>query len=72
MSYREKEDARMLGFEDSTQPTHYALPTTYNAVWQILPGVAQITLREQEFVVVLYDQWKERVIARQTQEKANA
>jgi hypothetical protein len=43
-------------------------PVAYEAIWQILPGVAQITLRGREFVVVFYEEWKQRVIARQTKE----
>lgn len=43
----------------------------YEAVWQVLPGVAQISLRKRPFVVVLYDLWKQRVIARQQEGKIN-
>jgi len=35
---------------------------------RVLPGVGQITLRGREFIVVLYEEWKQRVIARQTEE----
>jgi len=41
------------------------MPVAYEAIWQVLPGVAQIVLRGREFIVVLYDVWKGRVIARQ-------
>lgn len=44
-------------------------PVEYVAIWQVLPGVAQITLNTRQFVVVLYDEWKQRVIARQAKEK---
>ncbi|MBL7065730.1 MAG: hypothetical protein ISS49_16250 [Anaerolineae bacterium] len=40
-------------------------PVAYNFVWQVLPNVAQITLRGRHFVIVLYDEWKQRVIAQQ-------
>lgn len=43
----------------------------YDAIWQVLPGVAQILLRKRQFVVVLYDLWKQRVIARQQGKKTN-
>lgn len=43
----------------------------YDAIWQVLPGVAQITLRERSFVVVLYEEWKQRVVARQQEKKQN-
>ncbi|MEZ4866001.1 MAG: hypothetical protein R3C14_32095 [Caldilineaceae bacterium] len=43
----------------------------YTAIWQVLPGVAQIALRGRSFVVVLYDTWKQHLIARQQGEKAN-
>jgi hypothetical protein len=44
-------------------------PVEYSAIWQVLPGVAQITLHTRQFVVVLYDEWKQRVIDRQVKEK---
>ena len=40
-------------------------PTAYDAIWETLPRVAIITLRSREFIVVFYDEWKRRVIARQ-------
>ncbi len=40
-------------------------PVAYNLIWQVLPNVAQITLRGRHFVIVLYDEWKQRVIAQQ-------
>jgi hypothetical protein len=43
-------------------------PTAYDAIWQTLPGVAMITLRSREFIVVLYDEWKRRLKARQAKE----
>jgi hypothetical protein len=43
-------------------------PVAYKAIWQVLPGVAQIALRGREFVVTLYEEWKQRVIARQAKE----
>jgi len=43
------------------------IPVAYENIWQILPGVAQITLHRRDFVVVLYDEWKQRTIARQTE-----
>jgi hypothetical protein len=43
-------------------------PTAYDAIWQTLPGAAMITLRSREFVVVLYAEWKRRLIARQAKE----
>ena len=46
--------------------------TAYDAIWQTLPRAAKITLRGQEFIVVLYEDWKNRVIARQTKEAADA
>lgn len=46
------------------EPTRVA----YEAIWQVLPGVAQIALRGREFVVVEYAEWKQRVMARQPQE----
>jgi len=42
-------------------------PVAYENIWQVLPGVAQITLHRRDFVVVLYDEWKQRIIARQTE-----
>jgi hypothetical protein len=44
-------------------------PVEYSAIWQVLPGVAQIALHTRQFVVVLYDEWKQRVIDRQVKEK---
>ena len=44
-------------------------PVEYSAIWQVLPGVAQITLHTRQFVVVLYDEWKQRLIDRQHKEK---
>ena len=43
-------------------------PVSYEAIWQVLPSVAQITLRSQKFVVVFYEEWKQRVIAQQVKE----
>jgi hypothetical protein len=40
-------------------------PVAYNSIWQVLPNAALITLRGRHFVVVLYDEWKQRVIAQQ-------
>ncbi len=40
-------------------------PVAYNSIWQVLPNVAQITLRGRHFVIVPYDEWKQRLIARQ-------
>ncbi len=39
--------------------------TPYESIWQVLPGAAQISLRGQAFVIVLYEDWKRRVLARQ-------
>jgi hypothetical protein len=44
-------------------------PVDYHAIWQVLPGVAQITLYTRQFVVVLYEEWKQRLIARQAKGK---
>lgn len=46
-------------------------PTPYEIIWQVLPHAAQITLRGHRFVVVLYEEWKRRVIARQTKEASD-
>lgn len=43
-------------------------PVAYTFIWQVLPSVALITLRGHDFVVVLYDEWKQRVIAWQRKE----
>lgn len=40
-------------------------PTALDQVWQVLPGVAQVWLAAQPFVVVLYETWKERIRQRQ-------
>lgn len=40
-------------------------PVAYENIWQVLPGVAEIVLRGRKFVVVPYDDWKHRIIARQ-------
>jgi len=44
-------------------------PIAYEAIWQVLPGVAQITLRGRKFIIVLYEEWKQRVITRQAKEE---
>ncbi len=46
-------------------------PTAYDAIWGTLPRVAVITLRSRAFIVVFYDDWKRRVIARQAMEITN-
>lgn len=46
-------------------------PTAYDAIWETLPRVASITLRSRAFIVVFYDEWKRRVIARQAMETTN-
>lgn len=43
-------------------------PTELDRVWQVLPGVAQVWLAAQPFVIVLYETWKERVRQRQERE----
>ncbi len=43
-------------------------PTAYEAIWQALPDAAMITLRGSEFVVVFYEEWKRRLMARQAKE----
>jgi hypothetical protein len=40
-------------------------PVAYENIWQVLPGVAEIVLRGRKFVVVPYDDWKNRIIVRQ-------
>ena len=47
------------------------IPTAYDAIWETLPRVAMITLRSREFIVIFYDEWKRRVIARQAMETTN-
>lgn len=40
-------------------------PVACTAIWQVLPGVAQITLRGHDLIIVLYEEWKRRLIALQ-------
>ncbi len=47
-------------------------PVAYEDIWQVLPGVAEIALRGCKFVVVLYDDWKSRVVVRQKRMVRNA
>jgi hypothetical protein len=44
------------------------ISTLYDSIWQVLPATAQISLRGQTFVIVLYEDWKRRVLARQSKE----
>jgi hypothetical protein len=39
--------------------------TTWEDVWTVLPGIAQVDPVGKAWVIVLYEQWKERVLQRQ-------
>jgi hypothetical protein len=43
-------------------------PVAYEAIWRVLPGVAEIVVRGRKFIVVLYDEWKRRIVAKQQRE----